>query len=680
MIKKRSTSLLVVFLISAIMTPFVQAELSVNPVQATIFEPEITKHVPPKAPQKAPLGNIVRVGISNNDFSNYNHTSVSLTSESKISIINKFNSVPVIDIPKNSILTVKREGNEFVATYRLANDNKENEVFFTGKITELLIVPENGLTRVVNLKRKDKDAVYRGVFELVPFEEKPETFALVNVLDIETYLRGVVPNEMPVSFGHEALKAQAVAARNYVLKPRIKYYKEYDICDSIACQVYFGANTEHPLANLAIKQTENNVATFDGELILAQYSSTAGGHTENYENCFTSQKDKCIGCPESALPYLKGKPDLKNIPNLSSEDEARKFYTSKPESFDINSPYYRWTYEWTKDELEKVLAQNIKNSAYQSFITSLKPNEEEFGKLQDIQVLQRGVSGKIMILKIVTDKNEFIVQKELVIRRLFKKDGKNLPSANFVFDIIREQIPVATIETKVEATIQPSSTTNEETTSSDIENEEAETNVETQNVVDVEKTVTDDIPQPEAENTAIQKDDASGENEIEVAEEKATTDVEKITKDGDIEKIVIFGGGYGHGVGMSQFGAGRMNTLGYTYDEILQHYYQGISITTPAIQLNYPENVVEVKQTFWAPYKKAFLYIENINAPATIIVDMNGETFEVNFSRNSTQKVYTDISRYIEAGRNTATFSIAEGGNDKQKTNIYIELKEAVNE
>lgn len=680
MIKKRSTSLLVVFLISALMMPFVQAELSVNPVQATIFEPEITRHVPPKEPQKAPWGNIVRVGISNNDFSNYNHSSVSLTSESKISIINKFNSVPIIDIPENAILTVKREGKEFVATYRLANNDKENEIFFTTKVTELLIVPKNGLTRVVNLKRKDKDAVYRGVFELVPFEEKPETFAVVNVLDIETYLKGVVPNEMPVSFGHEALKAQAVAARNYVLKPRIKYYKEYDICDSVACQVYFGANTEHPLANLAIKQTENNVATYNGELIMAQYSSTAGGYTENYENCFTSQKDKCIGCPESALPYLKGKPDFKDTPNLSTEDAARQFYTSKPESFDINSPYYRWTQEWTRDELEKTLAQNIKQPAYQAFITPLNPNEENFGKLLDIKVLQRGVSGKIMILKIVTDKNEFIVQKELIIRRLFKKDGKNLPSANFVFSIIREQIPIATIETKVEATIQPSSDSTNEEVFPDVKNEQNDSFVETQNVVEVKDLESDGAQQILPDSASTQIENKNEKKEIKVTEEKATTDVKKITKDGDIEKIVIFGGGYGHGVGMSQFGAGRMNSLGYTYDEILQHYYEGISLTTPAVQLNYPENVIEVKQSFWAPYKKALLYVENINAPATIIINMNGETFEVKFTRNSTQKVYTDISRYVEVGRNTATFAIAEGGNSKQKTNIYIELKEAVNE
>lgn len=109
---------------------------------------------------------------------------------------------------------------------------------------------------------------------------------MINVLDLQSYLKGVVPNEMPVRFGLEALKAQAVLARSYVLKPRERNYHNFDVCDSVACQVYFGANTEKELSDKAVDETDNIVAMSDNELVLALYSSTAGGYTESYENAF----------------------------------------------------------------------------------------------------------------------------------------------------------------------------------------------------------------------------------------------------------------------------------------------------------------------------------------------------------------------------------------------------------
>lgn len=97
---------------------------------------------------------------------------------------------------------------------------------------------------------------------------------------------------MPVSFGLEALKAQSVAARNYVLSPRTKASANYDVVDSVASQVYYGANTEKPLSNQAVEETEGIVAIYNWDLILAQYSSTAGGYTESYANAFSDPKTK----------------------------------------------------------------------------------------------------------------------------------------------------------------------------------------------------------------------------------------------------------------------------------------------------------------------------------------------------------------------------------------------------
>lgn len=121
----------------------------------------------------------------------------------------------------------------------------------------------------------------------------------VNVLNLEDYLRGVVPNELsPGQFPQiEALKAQAVAARTYALR-NMGQYKDrgYDICATPACQVYRGFSTEHPLTDQAIAETAGVAAAFQGELINALYTSTCGGHTEDGVNMF----------PTQTQAYLKG--------------------------------------------------------------------------------------------------------------------------------------------------------------------------------------------------------------------------------------------------------------------------------------------------------------------------------------------------------------------------------------
>jgi stage II sporulation protein D len=135
---------------------------------------------------------------------------------------------------------------------------------------------------------------YRGALEI--FSNTRSTLTVVNELPLETYLRGVVPNELnPTAFGQlEALKAQAVAARTYIYRNMGQYKKEgYDICATDACQVYFGALTEDPLATQAVTETRGTIAVYDGKPINALYSSTCGGRTEDAEHIFNER-----------IPYL----------------------------------------------------------------------------------------------------------------------------------------------------------------------------------------------------------------------------------------------------------------------------------------------------------------------------------------------------------------------------------------
>ncbi len=138
---------------------------------------------------------------------------------------------------------------------------------------------------------------YRGRLEV--FANPSGTLTVVNVVGLEEYVRGVVPNELsPGGYGlMEALKAQAVAARTYAVKNRNQFASQgFDILPTTRSQVYGGLSTEHPLSTRAVDETRGMVATYKGEPINALYTSTCGGRTEHVENIFNE-----------ATPYLRGR-------------------------------------------------------------------------------------------------------------------------------------------------------------------------------------------------------------------------------------------------------------------------------------------------------------------------------------------------------------------------------------
>lgn len=124
---------------------------------------------------------------------------------------------------------------------------------------------------------------------------------VINQLNLERYLQGVVPAEMgPSQFPElDALKAQAVAARTYTAAHLGDHADEgWDLCDTPACQVYNGVGVEHSLSNRAIAETAGLIAVYDGQPIDAMYTSTCGGHTEDASLLFSGR----------AQPYLVGVP------------------------------------------------------------------------------------------------------------------------------------------------------------------------------------------------------------------------------------------------------------------------------------------------------------------------------------------------------------------------------------
>ncbi len=114
---------------------------------------------------------------------------------------------------------------------------------------------------------------------------------VVNILPVEQYLRGVLPEEMPPSWAPDALKVQAVAARTFALKNRKRHEPEgYDLCSSTHCQLYTGMTEEDPHTDEAIAGTYGEVlfALVNGALIDAPFHTDSGGMTENSEDVWGS--------------------------------------------------------------------------------------------------------------------------------------------------------------------------------------------------------------------------------------------------------------------------------------------------------------------------------------------------------------------------------------------------------
>jgi stage II sporulation protein D len=159
--------------------------------------------------------------------------------------------------------------------------------------TRLIALPAPGA--LLQLQGK----TYRGAIEFRV--DASGRLRAVNWIELETYLRAVVPSELgPEVWPQiESLKAQAVAARTYALANALQFDEDgYDICATPRCQAYGGASAEHPLSDRAVAETRGEIVTWQGRPINAMYTATCGGHTEDAKEIF----------PEQAAPYLVGVP------------------------------------------------------------------------------------------------------------------------------------------------------------------------------------------------------------------------------------------------------------------------------------------------------------------------------------------------------------------------------------
>ena len=380
--------------------------------------------------------------------------------------------------------------------------------------SRLSILNNNG-----NSRKTSSSIPYRGSLEVASVDNNNGGLIVVNELSLEEYLYTVVPIEMPVKFGLEALKVQAIASRSYAIRCfKSEGYASFGahVDDSTASQVY-NSIAEQPIAVQAVDETRGLVGFFGDNVVDARFFSTSCGYTANFHEVWSDKNDRF---PPQEVPYLIAKPQFpSNIPDLHNEENFRAFIDQKDlDGYDRFSPFFRWSVTMTRQELQASIQHNLPlvQRSQPAFVLTRKGESEftqqeipeDIGELQNLVVTRRGQGGNMMELEITTTRGVFKVIKEYNIRRVLQPvnylDPDRPIKLNCHDGSVRDNFPIL-----------PSAF--------------------------------------------------------------AYIDIKR-NSEGIIEEITISGGGYGHGVGMSQYGAYGLSLLGYSFEQIFQHFYPGCQL------------------------------------------------------------------------------------------------------
>ena len=320
---------------------------------------------------------------------------------------------------------------------------------------------------------------YRGYLEIRRYSDSDLT--LINILNIEQYLYGVVPAEIEADAPLEAVKAQAVAARTYTYRNLRKNDKwGFDLANTVEDQVYRGYDGERASANRAVDETKGKKMLYNGSLAHVYYFASSGGMTANIAEVWGSE-----------IPYLISVPDP---------------YESE------TSSHYIWEKALTAEEIKSIL-----------FVSGV-----EIGDIVSVSAEEYSPSGRVTALRI-TGTNGTITY--------YKKDTR------FIFNLNSQKY---TIQSAGNVVVKASDGT-------------------------LKTLALDGRTFVSSAGTGVL---SSGSAVIAVV--GSGNRVHKVSMSSNT--YVFNGRGWGHGVGMSQEGAKGFARQGYDYEQILKHYFTGITI------------------------------------------------------------------------------------------------------
>ncbi|MDO8550208.1 MAG: SpoIID/LytB domain-containing protein, partial [Ignavibacteria bacterium] len=236
---------------------------------------------------------------------------------------------------------------------------------------------------------------------------------MINSLDLESYLKGVIPKEMPLGKGkenYEALKAFAICARTYTLM-KLNSKKYFDLYIDVRDQVYGGVDAEKPISNLAVDETKNLILTYDGKPAKVFYHSTCGGKTEDVKNIF----------------------DIDSAYYLSVTEDGNHPYCSI-------SPSFNWEEVYTPD----VFIERLKNANLVN---------KDFDVLENVFIVNRFESGRVNELRVDLSSSQngettSVILKGNNIRSIIRTANNKSILKSIWFDLIMDEYKNVTINGK----------------------------------------------------------------------------------------------------------------------------------------------------------------------------------------------------------------------------------------
>ncbi len=382
-------------------------------------------------------------------------------------------------------------------------DSTEKEFLFNAQIFEVNAIKYRGSFIVKRLPGSD--------------------FTFINRVTMSDYLYGVLPKEMSGDWPIEALKAQAIAARNYVLMSGNKYAAYgFNVDNTTNSQVYGGYTAEKPNSNRAVDETNGYVLTALGEIVPLYFHSNSGGITDNSEYVWNV-----------ALPYIK----------------------STLDPYSLGYPNTDWRVTMNRADIE----QKLIIGGY------------SIGSLKTINILERAPSGRVTNLEFIGSLSKATLSKEKIRSVL---GSTALKSLLFSFD-------VETAVTNIEKASSGVQSTLANTITPVSSNQSIAPLVMTSNAgIYAEFIASDKLSIVDAgQSKTVIVDKMALRSAADIysnAPQVSVPYMYKSTESFDMSggNVIFYGHGYGHGLGMSQFGAKKMAEMGMTFEEILSFYYK----------------------------------------------------------------------------------------------------------
>ncbi len=413
--------------------------------------------------------------------------------------------------------------------------------------------------------------VYDGIFLFMRSSGNAgDGVSLINILPLEAYIAGVLPYETSNTWPLETLKAFAITVRSYTLTHMARHTASgFDMCNNAHCQVYKGAGRINERVYRAVSETKGQVMTYDGKIVTAYYSSSMGGVTVSAQEAWGGAED---------IPYLQA--------------------TETPWEDYMNHNNGFWITEITPEDL----ATRLRQAGY----TKLQ------GAIASVSIEALARNSTYIKSLVVTDiygNTERITTTEGVRTSL----TPYVKSANFVIgkgsvEYTENVVSASSSGSNTESGT--ASTVRDYTTDGDYDKDYGYINLYDYHVITAEEEYTTDIDfsvtiRTADGDTTYERSDVfvlSAENAPAFTGEEAVYPWDRETTSSDThvtetlpdkststllykvayaensDNFIIVGKGWGHGVGMSQYGALDLAELGYDAVAILNAYFTGVEV------------------------------------------------------------------------------------------------------